>query len=78
MKEISEEMAEDMGYLPSALPVAYKSVEWCSILSPATERHFAAVYTAEKSAIRKRYGVDENGIVKVHEKWLKKNGFITS
>lgn len=54
-KEITFEMAQELGLIPDALDSAYRSVEGCSILSPAADRHFEAIYRAADKIIREKY-----------------------
>lgn len=53
MKEISYEMAKDMGLLPDSLTKAFKAVEGSYIFSPATERAFEDVYKESEVENRK-------------------------
>lgn len=66
MKEISYEFAKYNGVLPDSLEKAYKSVEGCSILSPATDRAFELAYRiAEKENRRIEFVVFRGETLKI-------------
>ena len=56
MKEITFETARELGLLKDdALDFAYRSVEGCSVLSPATDRWFEMAFRSRKNELRQKY-----------------------
>lgn len=55
MKEISYEMAEDMGLIPSALDYSYKAAEGMLITHKSTDEFIERTYKRTKDAYRKKY-----------------------